>query len=470
MKRILISAVAFLPLAASVACAQVGETIYSRPALPTREVLDRLNLTMAWHVYVPTDGQRDGLASVEMLGQQVLIQTRRGLVVFLDADSGQTLWRTHVGRSYEVIRPPGYNASTIFVVRGTIVYFLDRGNGRIVQQLELPATAAAAPTADKTQLYILLDTGKLAAYQIVPTYQGAQPAPNGDMGMSPGADAGESARPPAHADGSGSSSAGMAGAAPPPPGGKDRQAEFKPRLVWYYRPKIWSEYTPLQTVDYLLVPGSDRSIALLSKVTGLQVFRTATDGPVTAPLAGFGDVGYAACKDRNLYAIDMNLAQPIWHFPTGTPIRLRPQVTRQDVYVTPDDDGLYRLNRLTGDVVWHSDRAARFLAVNPKFVYAADRSGRLLVLDGARGTELSSYDSHDFVVPVSNDLTDRLFLAANNGLLICLHDRQYARPFQNQKGPERKAPPKPPAKPKEDRAVGKRDDADTTASQLYKRV
>ena len=72
------------------------------------------------------------------------------------------------------------------------------------------------------------------------------------------------------------------------------------------------------------------------------------------------------------------------------------------------------------------------LAVNPKFVYANDRSGRLVILDRIRGNLLSTVDWRDFVLVTPNTWTDRLLLGAQNGLLICLHDREYTRPVYHQ--------------------------------------
>ena len=81
--------------------------------------------------------------------------------------------------------------------------------------------------------------------------------------------------------------------------------------------------------------------------------------------------------------------------------------------------------------------ADRFLAANPKFVYAADLSGRLLILDRATGLRLASYEgARDFTVPFSNAANDRLYLVANSGLVVCLHDRDYAIPFRHAKGEE----------------------------------
>src|SRR5262249_55489123 len=101
--------------------------------------------------------------------------------------------------------------------------------------------------------------------------------------------------------------------------------------------------------------------------------------------------------------------------------------------------GLARVDRSTGEAVWkvpHGGRifnsnpvADRFLAANPKFVYAMDPRGRLLVLDRRLGTTLSAYDVRDFVFPVTNEENDRIYLAASDGLLVCLHDRDYPTPF-----------------------------------------
>jgi hypothetical protein len=94
-------------------------------------------------------------------------------------------------------------------------------------------------------------------------------------------------------------------------------------------------------------------------------------------------------------------------------------------------------------VVFNGNREAdRFVAANPKFVYAADVSGRLVVLDRATGLRLSTYEgTRDFTVPFSNALNDRIYLAANNGLILCLHDHEYATPFRHARGEERAVDP-----------------------------
>ena len=57
----------------------------------------------------------------------------------------------------------------------------------------------------------------------------------------------------------------------------------------------------------------------------------------------------------------------------------------------------------------------------------------MLILDRGLGTQISSYDTRDFAFPVANTMNDRLYLVANNGLIVCLHDKEYVKPFFHQR-------------------------------------
>jgi hypothetical protein len=198
-------------------------------------------------------------------------------------------------------------------------------------------------------------------------------------------------------------------------------------------------------VAYVKVTQSDGGVA--------EAFRFSADGNLIAPPTIYDDVAFIASQDANVYALNLGNGLPKWRFTAGTPVDQLPIVTEQDVYVVAERKGMSRLDRATGETLWRVPRgntrltanpdAKRFLAANPKFVYAADRSGRLLILDRARGTQLSCLDVHDYVFPVVNDWTDRLYLAANNGLMVCMHDREYPQPILHRKLEEKSAAGKP---------------------------
>src|SRR5690348_16796546 len=92
-------AVVMLLLLVTVAATQ-GTRLFTRPALPPENMLQRLDLTLAWHTRVTMEGQRDGIRTLQLApgkkGLQFIVQTRRGGVAALDAETGDLLWQTEV--------------------------------------------------------------------------------------------------------------------------------------------------------------------------------------------------------------------------------------------------------------------------------------------------------------------------------------------------------------------------------------
>src|SRR5262249_47939200 len=118
-----------------------------------------------------------------------------------------------------------------------------------------------------------------------------------------------------------------------------------------------------------------------------------------------------------------------------------PAAVEKDVFVTSEREGMTCLDSATGETRWKipcnrqvlttQREADEFLACNDRFAYVADRAGRLLILDRKRGVKLSWLDTVDFRVKIVNEVTDRLYLAANDGLIVCLHDRDQKEPIRH---------------------------------------
>src|SRR6185369_2621416 len=116
MKKLLVGFTGVLLLAAAVWPQSPAFKVHTCPNLPTRDALDRLSLTMAWKNRLAVKGERDGLFSVQLIpggerpAPQLVVQTFRGDVVMLDAETGDVLWRTPVGDPFPILQPVGYNA------------------------------------------------------------------------------------------------------------------------------------------------------------------------------------------------------------------------------------------------------------------------------------------------------------------------------------------------------------------------
>jgi hypothetical protein len=222
------------------------------------------------------------------------------------------------------------------------------------------------------------------------------------------------------------------------------------------------------------------------------------EAAITAPLVAGGDSLYVATADSNLITLSMRElreksmaanSMPRGKFTTGGPVVQKPVLTSDSVYIVGERWGLIRLKRDSLEPLWterlpdgrvrpkQNPEVAKLLSVSPRtklaakagekegadakelyssaYVYALDRQGKLLVIDADRGTTLSSFDVSSFTLPVTNDKTDRLYLASNSGLLICLHDRLKVVPAYLQKAPDKKAAepvpePKGDVEPKKD--------------------
>jgi outer membrane protein assembly factor BamB len=423
--------------------------LYTDPAVPSPATLDRLNLKLAWRAYLPTDGRRDGIFSMQMTDKQTLVQLRSGAVISLDTKTGTLQWVAQVGVAY--VPPVGFgvNDQSVFVTKGVQLFALDRATGRTQWEFFLPSVAAAAPVADEERFYVPLGTGRLAAFEL-PRAESGPSTPGG--GKQPEAVPAPSASPePTYTPSksvlgsTGQSTQSISAATsmgqriraigPISSAIEARQQGGglgpQPHLLWDYVAETRLELAPVLTNEYLLLAGYSGAFYAMAKVNGRHLYRFQAGPPLTAPIGQHGDIAYVASEDYTVYAHDIVQGRILWRFLGGGPITQKPRVTDDSVYVIPARAGLYRLDRKDGRTIWRSAAAERFLAVNKKFVYAVDAQGRLLVLDKARGTQLSVYDgARDFVVPLANEQTDRLYLASNDGLLLCLHDRAYPTPLR----------------------------------------
>ncbi|GIW82625.1 MAG: hypothetical protein KatS3mg105_4432 [Gemmatales bacterium] len=225
---------------------------------------------------------------------------------------------------------------------------------------------------------------------------------------------------------------------------KEAPPKPKPTLIWDYRANARLDRPPIVTADNLVIADSGGRFFITSKTETRVNAQFETDAPLSAPLAQYRslvtpegpnkkmvieEMVYVASRDYHLYALNVTRGEIVWRFTGGAPILQQPVVNDWEIYVVTEGAGLYRIDRKNGDILWRNREAQRFLSANKKFVYAADVQNNLLILSRESGAIRARYDVRDFNVPVVNEATDRFFLAAHNGLLVCLHDREYSTPL-----------------------------------------
>jgi outer membrane protein assembly factor BamB len=422
MARLLLLALAGLLLVTPFLPAQIRrDRIFSRPEIPSKEALARLNLRLGWRAYVPTDGGKDTIVRVELNGKDLIALTRSGTVQRMDAETGRVHWRVTVGKPYTMLPFIAANNRSIYIIANAKLFGLDRVTGRQKWVYDVPGGISASPAVDEEQIYVPNSTTQLRAFYL--------PFVTEDTTDSPGEITRRSAIY----------------------GGDLDDRSPRPKPTWSELTNIQLTFKPLQTPETLFVISPSGKALGFAKIpregaSTTELYALSTDGKIRVPPSSFGDTAYIGSDDAALYAVNMMTGKLRWRHTAGTPITRTPAATAKDVYVTSDREGLARIDRESGDAMWRipsgrsftnaNPLADRFLAANNRFVYASDSSGRLLVLDHKRGVRLSMLDTRDFRVPVVNELTDRLYLAANDGLIVCLHDRDQVEPIRHRKSLE----------------------------------
>lgn len=252
-----------------------------------------------------------------------------------------------------------------------------------------------------------------------------------------------------------------------------RPRGVKPKTRWEYGLTTRVRFAPVLTPTRVWIVSDTKSVIALGKADRTVEVNGPTWEQVAAPPAQVGVTAYVPLGDGSLLAVDLEGGSResglniLWRTNVGGILNQTPLVTADAVFAGGDHSGVVRVDRATGTQVWRTDRQAdRLIAVNQDFAYVRDRLGKLLVYDVRRPTEasgraapLTGLDVPEFNIPVVNTSTDRVFLAADNGLIVCLRDasRKYespvrmAPPVQADPAPRPTTPPAMPmeAMPKE---------------------
>jgi outer membrane protein assembly factor BamB len=440
-------------IAASVS-AQDPAKLYSQPAVPDQDALQRLNLKLEWRAFIPMDGRRDSVFSMQSAGDLILVQTRSGLICAIEPETGRFRWQKRVGQAYRVYVRLGFNSRSVYAVNDQSIYVLDRETGDIKWHSELPSALTAAPVADELQIFLSERGGALTAYSLPtknPNVVSKPASPqNKDVERTAYKDVERTAAPVAGGGmvrvsasiGAMNSATGRTSGTLVSIGTKASSLEaarlttadtFQPTRDWSDNSELRVEVPPLQTPDVIFLVGAGGRIAAFSKGPegGVRYNKPVADDLVLVPPGQYQDEAYIASRDTSLYAVVIPTGAVKWRFTAGSAITRRPAATDRDVYVSVEQGGLRRLNRADGMQIWQNREADRFVAMNSKIVYATDSAGRLLLLDHARGTQIGMLNTRDFPVPIINDYTDRVYLGSNDGMLICLHDRDLPKPHIN---------------------------------------
>jgi outer membrane protein assembly factor BamB len=385
----------------------------------------------------------------------LFVQTDQAVIHALHAETGQTLWTEQTGSAMHPTLRAGASSDYVAVVNGSTLYVLNRFNGKLLWKTRLQQAPGAGAALSERFAYVPMVNGMVYAYRLEParkpdeqsseekavaTAAGAEPAP---AELSPGEEkiAEEQRRE----------------------GIRISQEKVPPLVCTSFgqalvQPLVTRQAPTLDTVAWT----TSRGMLFVGEVDeeGDQFasrYHLVTNGPITsqpaylpadANIVGDSGVIFGASEDGFVYAIRETDGLIVWRFSTGEPIIEQSVVVGLRVYVPTQTEGMYCLDAKTGQEVWWAPNVRRFIAASRDRVYTADKIGRMIVLNAATGARVDTLDLVHLPIQMTNDRTDRIYVASPTGLIQCLHEIGLSEPVfhrqeivaQQKQAAEAKAP------------------------------
>jgi len=417
----------------------------------------RHGLARPWFAQVELDQARGDLRNVLLYEGVLYAQTDTASVHAIDAETGKTLWSKQIGRSNHPSMPPDARGDMLAVVNGSRLYVVNRFNGNLLYEKEIKYSPGSGPALSAKRAYVPSVTGLIIGYQVEDSADNAPKA-------------------------SDKAKSELTVAAKPKTETARRE---EVRVSQKYTAPLFCQsfgralVQPLVTRDdlgaeYVVWP-TDRGYLNFGRIsregdnTLVVKYRMETGATIVARPAylppdpkTLGDAGvvFAASCDGFLYAVQEETGETLWRFSTGEPIVESPAVIDDRVYITTQLGGMYSIDAKTGKNLWWTENVMRFAAASKTRVYAADGTGRLLVLSAASGARLDAIPTEGISTILANSDTDRIYLISKGGMIQCLREAEQTEPFVHNKERKEAAkagliPPEPKKEASEEKPAKK---------------
>ena len=359
-----------------VALAQIGGA--SGPRITPEAYLNRAGLTRSWWGQAVTNAQRDRLLYMTSDDTSVYLQTSSGLVTAFDTETGRRRWGTQVGQSDRPTYPLSVDGNNLLIVNGMDLSSIDSVSGDVRWSFKLPGQPASSPSGLGGMIYVGFLDGSLFAF-------------DGDL--------------------------------------IQKLADKQLLPSWGYRSVAWRYKTSaaiaspaMVTQKYVAFASENGTLYSVTKRDRELLFQFETDARLTASPVLYKESLLVASEDYKVYSIGLRNGRYNWQFSAGGPLIVPPLVVGNEAFITPENAGLLSLNADNGRVNWTRPNVRRVLSVSPGHVYVFDNMTNLIVLNRQNGGVVSSVRLEPFRFYVANDRSDRIFVATESGLVMCLQE------------------------------------------------
>jgi outer membrane protein assembly factor BamB len=193
-------------------------------------------------------------------------------------------------------------------------------------------------------------------------------------------------------------------------------------MTWQFATDGLVTAPPILQGPNLYVVSQMGQVSGATKKDKTRLWQTRTTGPVLAAPAVQGGRLYVASMDQSLWCFDLATGQTAWRTRMQYPLPNAPHATAGHVYLPVAEHGLFSLRPDDGKIAWHREEAVAFLAETDDLVWLAGGGSDLLGCDKVSG-EIRHRLGTSANLYFSNVEDDAIWMASENGQLICLRPR-----------------------------------------------
>lgn len=315
----------------------------------------------------------------------LFVQSRSGLIHAMDAETGGTLWVAQVGNRKYPNLGPAVNDRFLAVINGTTLYLLDRTDGTVIWERSMARVPSAAPVLTDSLMMVPALSGQISSYKL-------------------------------------------------PVWVEYKGWEFAIREENIYQSSGIINIPPIVSRESLAWATSRGFLYLSTPDNSTVRFRLETRDEITAPLGYWSPAVMVASRDGYVYAISEISGATLWRYGVGGAIGQPPVCIDGKCYIVPESGSMYCLKAPTGEEWWPgpAPNIEQLVAASATKVYAADGYAHLLSLDIRTGGMLHSLSIAGFKHLLTNTHTDRIYMASDSGLVLCLRERELNKPLMHQ--------------------------------------
>jgi outer membrane protein assembly factor BamB len=148
------------------------------------------------------------------------------------------------------------------------------------------------------------------------------------------------------------------------------------------------------------------------------------DAPDGGQLVRDANSIYFACRNTNVYRLELSSGRLLWKYQTSAILDSAPQPGNKVVYQRVPDVGLIAVDKETREFLWQLADGIGLLAESGDRAFVITKTGLLVAMDNAKAKKLYSIDVGQSVKYATNAIDSRIYIADAKGRLACLQPAQ----------------------------------------------